>query len=100
MLEKNLRAVNRDVKVLVQDSQALFQAAAALTGDKADELRARAMRMLDSALVAAQEAQAVAVDAGKEAADSAERYVKENPWQALAAAAGVGFLIGVIMTKR
>ncbi|PFH04534.1 ElaB/YqjD/DUF883 family membrane-anchored ribosome-binding protein [Collimonas sp. PA-H2] len=100
MLEKNLKAVNRDVKVLVQDAQALFQAAAALTGDKAEELRARAMRLLDSALVAAQEAQTVAVGASKEMADSAEQYVKENPWQALAAAAGVGFLVGVIMTRK
>jgi len=100
LLEKNLRAVNRDVKVLVQDSQALFQAAAALTGDKAEELRARAMRMLDSALVAAQEAQSSAVDASKEMADSAAEYVKENPWRALAAAAGVGFLAGVILTRK
>ncbi|MEO6918528.1 MAG: DUF883 domain-containing protein [Collimonas sp.] len=100
MLEKNLRAVNRDVKLLVQDSQALFQAAAALSGDKADELRTRAMRLLDSALVAAQEAQANAVDASKEMADSAEEYVKENPWRALATAAGVGFLVGVILTKK
>ena len=50
MLEQNISTVNNDVKTLVKDAQALFTAATALTGEKAEELRGRGMRALDSAL--------------------------------------------------
>lgn len=100
MLESNLKAVNKDVKLLIKDSQALFVAAASLTGEKADEARDKAMKLLDAALVKAQEAQASAIVAGKEMAVSADVYVKENPWRAIAAAAGVGLLLGVIINRK
>ena len=100
MLESNLKVVNNDVKTLVTDAQALFKAAAALTGEKAEEVRNRGMRLLDTALVKAQDAQASAVVAGKEMANSADDYVKENPWRAIATAAGVGLLVGVILGRK
>lgn len=100
MLESNLKAVDNDVKILVKDAQALFHAAAALTGEKAEEVRNRGMRLLDTALVKAQDAQASALVAGKEMAVSADIYVKENPWRAIAAAAGVGLLAGLILSRK
>ena len=100
MLESNLHAVNNDVKQLVKDAQALFVAAATLTGEKAEEARNRGMRLLDAALVKAQEAQTSAIAAGKEMAASADDYVKENPWRAIAAAAGVGLLLGVVLHRK
>lgn len=100
MLENNLTTVNNDVKTLVKDAQALFSAAAALTGEKAEEVRSRGMRTLDAALAKAQEAQAGAIIAGKQMAASADVYVKENPWRTIAAAAGVGLLVGVILGRK
>ena len=100
MLENNISTVNHDVNSLVKDAQALFSAAAALTGEKADELRTRGMRMLDTALVKGKEVQASAIVTGKEMAATADGYVKENPWRAIAAAAGVGLLVGVILGRK
>jgi len=100
MLENNITTVNNDVKTLVKDAQALFSAAAALTGEKADEVRTRGMRTLDAALVKAQEAQANAIVAGKQMAATADVYVKENPWRTIAAAAGVGLLVGFILGRK
>lgn len=100
MLESNLKVVNHDVNILVKDAQALFQAAAALSGEKAEEIRSRGMRLLDTALAEAQEAQAGALAAGKKMVVSADGYVKENPWRAMAAVAGVGLLLGVILGRR
>lgn len=100
MLEANLKVVNNDMKSLVKDAQALFQAAASLTGDKAEEVRNRGMRMLDTALVKAQDAQASALVAGKEMAASADEYVKENPWRTITAAAGAGLLLGMILSRK
>lgn len=100
MLESNLKAVNNDLNTLVKDAQALFQAASTLTGEKAEEARNRGMQILDTALTKAQNAQASALAISKKIAASTDDYVKENPWRAIAAAAGVGLLVGVILARK
>ena len=99
-LNGNLGNVQTDVKTLVKDAQALLTAAAALTGEKAEEMRARGMQLLDQALGKASQVQGQAIVKGKELAHSADVYVKDNPWRTIAAAAGVGLLVGVILGRK
>ncbi|MES2299972.1 MAG: DUF883 family protein [Pseudomonadota bacterium] len=99
-LNGNASAAQSDVKTLLKDAQELFQAAATLSGEKADEMRARAMKVLDAALGKAQQAQSQAIVKGKELAQSADVYVKENPWRTIATAAGLALLVGVILGRR
>ncbi|MES2932442.1 MAG: DUF883 family protein [Pseudomonadota bacterium] len=94
------KAIGTDVNTLVKDAQALFQSAATLTGERADELRTKGMRLLDTALSKAQVAQASALQMGKEMAVNADDFVKENPWRAIAASAGVGLLLGVVLGRK
>jgi ElaB/YqjD/DUF883 family membrane-anchored ribosome-binding protein len=89
-----------DVKTLVKDAQALLTAAAALTGEKAEELRGRGMQLLDVAMGKASQVQDQALVKGKELAHTADVYVKDNPWRTIAAAAGVGLLVGVILGRK
>jgi ElaB/YqjD/DUF883 family membrane-anchored ribosome-binding protein len=89
-----------DVKTLVKDAQALLTAAAALSGEKAEELRAKGMQLLDVAMGKASQVQGQAVVKGKELAHTADVYVKDNPWRTIAAAAGVGLLVGVILGRK
>lgn len=100
MLESNVRAMNKDINTIIRDAQALFNDAATLTGEKANEARQRASRLLDTALVTAHEAQVSAIVAGKEMAASADHYVKENPWKTISAAASLGLLLGVILGRK
>jgi len=99
-LNTHLNDVKSDVKVLVRDAQSLLQAAAALGGEKADDLRKRGMDMLDVALSKGGNVQGQAVVKGKELAATADVYVKDNPWRTIAAAAGVGLLVGVILGRK
>jgi ElaB/YqjD/DUF883 family membrane-anchored ribosome-binding protein len=99
-LNGNLNAVQTDVKTLVKDAQALLTAAAALTGEKAEEMRGRGMHLLDVALGKASTAQHQAIVKSKELAHNADVYVKDHPWRMVAAAAGVGVLVGVILGRR
>jgi ElaB/YqjD/DUF883 family membrane-anchored ribosome-binding protein len=89
-----------DVKTLVRDAQSLLTAAATLTGEKAEELRGRGMEMLDAAMGKASQVQGQAMVKGKEMAHTADVYVKDNPWRTIAAAAGVGLLVGVILGRK
>lgn len=99
-LNGNVNAVTTDVKTLVKDAQSLLTAAAALTGEKAEDMRTRGMELLDVALGKATQVQGQAVVKGKELAHTADVYVKDNPWRTIAAAAGVGLLVGVILGRK
>jgi ElaB/YqjD/DUF883 family membrane-anchored ribosome-binding protein len=99
-LNGNVGAVQTDVKTLVKDAQALLTAAASLTGEKAEELRGRGMQLLDVAMGKASQVQGQAIVKGKELAHTADVYVKDNPWRTIAAAAGVGLLVGVILGRK
>jgi ElaB/YqjD/DUF883 family membrane-anchored ribosome-binding protein len=95
-----LNSAQSDVKTLVKDAQALLTAAAALTGEKAEELRTKGMQLLDVAMGKASQVQGQALVKGKELAQTADVYVKDNPWRTIAAAAGVGLLVGVILGRK
>lgn len=99
-LNGNMNAVQTDVKTLVKDAQTLLTAAAALTGEKAEEMRGRGMQMLDVALGKASQVQGQAMVKGKELAHTADVYVKDKAWRTIAAAAGVGLLVGVILGRK
>jgi ElaB/YqjD/DUF883 family membrane-anchored ribosome-binding protein len=99
-LNSSMKDASSDVKALVKDAQGLLSAAAALTGDKADELRARGMEMLERAVGKAGQYQGQALDKGKELAHTADVYVKDNPWRTVVAAASVGLLVGVLLGRK
>lgn len=100
MLASNIKTVRNDLWSLIKDAQDLFREATSLTGEKADSLRNRGLNVLDTALTRAQDAQTVAVGAGKDMAITADDYVHQNPWKAVAMSAGVGVLIGMLLVRR
>lgn len=100
MLENNLKTVRTDLRSLLRDAQDLFREATSSTGMKADDLRERGLELLDSALVKAQDLQSVALDTSKEVVDTADSFVKDNPWRAVAISAGVGVLLGMMISRR
>lgn len=100
MLENNLKTVRTDLRSLLRDAQDLFREATSTTGMKAEDLRARGLDLLDTAMVKAQDIQTVAVDTSKEVVDSAVSYVKDNPWRAVAISAGVGIVLGMMLSNR
>jgi ElaB/YqjD/DUF883 family membrane-anchored ribosome-binding protein len=99
MLESNVKTVRNDMRTLMREAQDLFREATSMTGDRADEMRARGMALLETALTKAQEVQAVAIETGKEVAETADDFVKENPWKAVALSAGVGVLVGMLIAR-
>lgn len=100
MLTSNIKTVRNDMKTLMQDARELFREASLVTGEKADELRARGMTMLDAALERAQALQTVALERGKVAARQTDEFVHEHPWPAVAVSAGAGLLIGLLLARK
>lgn len=89
-----------DFHILVKDAEKLLEHTATLAGDQADELRAQIHESLLKAKETLKATQESLGDKGKEAVVLAEDYVQANPWQSIGIAAGVGFLIGLLATRR
>lgn len=100
MLTPHLKTTRTDMRSLVRDAQDLFREATSATGEKADALRSKGLSLLDAALSKAQDAQTAAIDTGRELAGSADNYVQQNPWRAVAISAGVGLLIGMMISRK
>lgn len=90
----------RDVEVVMKDAEALIAATAGQTGERIEHIRTRAKESLDAARGRLKATGAEIGTRAKAAAKSTDDYVHENPWTAIAIAAGLGFLIGSISNRR
>jgi ElaB/YqjD/DUF883 family membrane-anchored ribosome-binding protein len=100
MLTSNIKTTRNDMRTLVQDAQTLFREATRSTGVKAEELRTRGLELLDAAMEKAQDAQVIALQKSKQAVQTTDRFVHENPWQAVALSAGAGLLVGLLIARK
>lgn len=89
-----------DAKTLMADADEIIKAMASATGEKAAELSDKLRVKLRSAKEKMADAQVIAVDKAKAAARATDDYVHDNPWQAVGIAAGVGFLLGLLINRR
>jgi len=89
-----------DLRTVVRDTEELLKATASQTGEKAEEARRRVSAALDGAKARLQQAQASAAQMSDEALKATEQYVRDNPWQAVGIAAGVGLVLGALLARR
>jgi len=81
--------VGHHIGQLSEDAQALMAATADVAGEKVQEARER----LGAALEQAKEF-------GEDMRDKADHAIRENPYPALAIAAGVGAVLGILFARK
>ena len=89
-----------DLKTVMEDAEALLKATSSLTGEKIQEVRARAEESLRKAKIRLTEVEQEAMRRAKEIAEATDEYVHENPWQSVGIAAGVGLVLGLLLARR
>ena len=89
-----------DFATVLNETEDLLKKASHETGDRAKDLRAQVDAKLLAAKLRLQEIQGEAMDRAKDAARATDDYVRDNPWQAIGAAAAVGFLVGMLVSRR
>lgn len=99
-VEVNTDQLVADLKTVMQDAEALLKATSTLTGEKIQEVRARAEESLRQAKVRLTEVEEEAMRRAKEIASAADEYVHENPWQSVGIAAGIGLVVGLLLARR
>ena len=89
-----------DLRAVADDAEALLKETSAQTGEKIQGVRKRAEKSLHQARKRLSEMEADAVKQAQNAATSAEAYVQEKPWQSVGVAAGIGFLLGLLINRH
>lgn len=89
-----------DLKTVMRDAEALLKATSTQTGERIQEVRARAEQSLQQARARLNEVEEEALRRAQQMANATEAYVRDNPWQSVGVAAGVGLLIGLLLSRR
>ena len=90
----------KDFSDALDDANTLLREAVAETGERASDLRSQVAAKLLSAKLKLQDLQDDAVDRAKAAARVTDDFARDNPWQAIGAAAALGFVVGVLISRR
>jgi ElaB/YqjD/DUF883 family membrane-anchored ribosome-binding protein len=99
------REINReklfaDARIVLDDVDALLRQAASTTGKQAEQLREQAAEALQRARLRMSEAQDLLNEQTRKALRETDSWVHANPWQAVGVAAGVAFLLGLLISRR
>ena len=89
-----------DLRQVVEDTEALLRATAGQAGERAQEARNRAEESLRQARTRLEGLEQEVVTRARDAAHEADRYVRDNPWQSIGIAAGVAFVLGLLVSRR
>jgi len=89
-----------DLKTLIGDAEELLKASATQAGEKFSVARQKIEQSLVEGKKSLADAEKLLVKKGKEAADVADDYVRENPWGAVGIAASVGLVIGLLIRGK
>jgi len=85
---------------VLSDAEDLLKQAGSATGERARDLRAQVEAKLLAAKLRLQEIQGATADRAKDAARYADDYVHNNPWPVIGVAAAIGFIAGVLTSRR
>ncbi|MFO1378305.1 MAG: DUF883 family protein [Steroidobacteraceae bacterium] len=100
MSEPDASQLMDDLRTVVNDAEALLKATAGVAGDQVESARSRAQDSLKAARARLGDLQDDVLTQARDAAESADRYVRESPWAAIGIAAGVAFVVGVLVGRR
>jgi ElaB/YqjD/DUF883 family membrane-anchored ribosome-binding protein len=89
-----------DFKAVVKDAEELLRHAARDAGDSYNEARARLEQSLKAARAELEVLEKAMLDGTRRAARATDGYVHDHPWEAVGIAAGVGLLLGMLISRR
>jgi ElaB/YqjD/DUF883 family membrane-anchored ribosome-binding protein len=87
-----------DFNQVVSETQGLLDSMKSATSEKTAQLRASLEKNLEATRQRLTQLQATASERATAAARATDDYVRESPWTAVGVAAGVGVLVGLILS--
>ncbi|MGD9598750.1 MAG: YqjD family protein [Steroidobacteraceae bacterium] len=93
-------AAGDDLRDLIAQAESMLHSLGGQTGEAAQRLRERVEATVKSARTRLASIEGDARELTEQAADTADRYVRGNPWAAVAIAAAAGVIVGALLSRR
>lgn len=92
--------IQADVNDAISGAEDMLAQAAASTGERAAELRGRALDQLRALRERMHDARHAAAHHSRAAARATDDYVHDHPWRSILAAASLGVVVGLLIGRR
>jgi ElaB/YqjD/DUF883 family membrane-anchored ribosome-binding protein len=99
-LKDSQTRLSRDVHAMVDDAEALLRHAVRDAGEGYDDARSRLERSLKNARTELEGVEHAVLDNARRAKQATDEYVHQHPWQSMGIGAGVGLLLGMLISRR
>jgi ElaB/YqjD/DUF883 family membrane-anchored ribosome-binding protein len=99
-LKDSQTRLSRDVRAMVDDAEALLRHAVRDAGEGYDDARSRLERSLKNARTELEGVEHAVIDNARRAKQATDEYVHQHPWQSMGIGAGVGLLLGMLISRR
>jgi ElaB/YqjD/DUF883 family membrane-anchored ribosome-binding protein len=100
MTENTSSTLLEESQDILHRTEKLILDAAAATGKDAELLQARIIDGLREAKQRLINAEEIALEKAKAAAQKTDQYVHENPWKAIGIGAALGVVVGMLIARR
>jgi ElaB/YqjD/DUF883 family membrane-anchored ribosome-binding protein len=100
-MKKNIQeALRDDPSQLIEDAQTLLEATADMAGEKVAEARKRFKELLERGIECGKETWGAVSEKAVAGAKATDGAIRDNPYQSLGVAFGVGALLGFLLSRR
>ncbi len=89
-----------DLRVVIADAEEVLRMTADEAGQSAADLRSRIQNRMNQAKSDLIHVHEAAISKAKAAGYATDEFVHENPWKSIGIAAGVGALMGLLVSRR
>ena len=89
-----------DLRVVIADSEELLRMSGADGGEKVQAVRLRVQDRIRQAKADLTQLQEATVARVKAAGHATDEFVHENPWKSAGIAAGLGLVVGLLVSRR
>ena len=89
-----------NLQAVINDTEELLRMTADHAGETAEGIRKRVTDRLNQAMDDLSDLQNVATDQAKAAVHATDEFVNHHPWKSVGIAAGIGLLVGLLVSRR
>lgn len=89
-----------DLRTVLAETESMLKEVASDNSEQGRVLREKIAANLSIAKAKLVETERLVADKAKVAAKATDEYVHENPWASVGVAAGIGFLLGMLVSRR
>ena len=99
-LQLSKEKLMNDLHQGIADAEEMLKLTATQTGESAAQLRERVRERMVKAKAELVHLQQVTIEKAKAAGHATDVYVHENPWKAIGISAGLGLVVGLLISRR